>query len=268
MRSFPSSDPPAGGPEKSTSRRRRLPTISGVHLLIITTGLLAFLGNLALLRGGEAAHRQMAVSRHDLTPGRRLQLDDIRLAPVDVEESIASGLLSDSELDGYQGWVIARQVAAGSLLNKTDLRSPLAQSTSRAMSFPIEADHAVGGDLMAGDRVDVIRVDEDQARFVATNLEVLGVPGRSDGGLGLSGGYYLVTAVNERTALALALALAHGQVEVVRSTGSGPVTVTSLKEYQPDPEVLSRSSEEADDQDQFRSTVRGVYPPSREETLP
>ena len=267
MRSFPSSDPPRGGREKNAGRRRRLPTISGIHLLIITTGILAFVGNLALLRGGEDAWGQVAVSRHDLAPGRPLQLDDLRLAPVDVEESIASGLVSDSELDAYLGWVITRHVAAGSLLAKTDLRSPLAGSTSRAMSFPIEPDHAVGGDLMAGDRVDVIRVDEDQARFVATDLEVLDVPVRSEGGLNLSGGYYLVMAVNERTALALALALAHGQVEVLRSTGSAPVTVASLREQRADPGFFGRT-EESDDQALPRSTVRDIYPPGREGTLP
>ncbi len=267
LRNFPASDPLGGGSERNR-RRWRLPAISGIHLLILATGLLAFIANLALLRGGEAPRRQVAVSRIELAPGRRLQLDDIQLIPVDVDEPIASGLLSDSELPRYQDWVITRPISADSLISKTDLRDPLTESTSRAMSFPIAAEHAVGGDLVPGDLVDVIRVDEEQARFVATGLEVLGVPTPAQGGLVPSGGFHLVLGVNERTALTLALALAHGQVEVVRATGAAPVTVTSLQESPPDSEVFGSSMGQPDDPFGLLSRDPPTYPDSPNEGLP
>lgn len=235
MTSFTSSDPLGGRPEKVARRRRRFPTVSGVHLLILTAGGLAFIANLALLSGGGPERIQVASSRVDLTPGRRLQPEDIRLTPVDVEESVASGLISESDMAAYRGWVVTGKMASGSLLHKANLRSPLAESGSRAMSFPIGVEHAVGGDLVSGDLVDVIRVDEDRARFIATGLAVLDVSGRTEGGLGLSGDFYLVLEVDDRTALALALALAHARVEVLRSTGSKPVTVRSLDEFRSDP---------------------------------
>lgn len=230
MTSFTSSDQSEARSGRSAGPRRRFPAISGVHLLILATGVLAFVANLAVLRGGEAPLSQMAVSRVDLAPGRPLQPQDVRLTPVDVEESVASGLISDSELDRYQGWVVTGRAAAGSLLSKANLRAPLSGSAFRAMSFPIEIEHAVGGDLVGGDLVDVIRVDDEQASYVATGVKVLDVPGQVQGGLGLSGDFYLVLEVDDRTALILALALSHGEVEVVRSTGSAPVTVRSLEE--------------------------------------
>jgi len=200
-------------------------------LLIVAAGVLALVTNLVLLRRGEEPLARVAVSAVELAPGRSLQSGDIQLTPLDVAESVASHLVSEDELAEYQGWVITRRTAMGSLLTKESLRSPLGAAGFRAMSLPVDAHHAVGGDLIPGDLVDVIRVDEEQASFVATALEVLGVSTQSEGALGLSGGgFHLILGVDDRTALALALALAHAEVEVLRSTGSVPVEVRVLKD--------------------------------------
>ena len=121
-------------------------------------------------------------------------------------------------------------MASGSLLGKANLRAPLTTSEYRAMSLPVEVEHAAGGDLLPGDLVDVIRVDDEEASYVATGLRVLHIPGQTDGALGLSGSFYLLLQVDDRTALRLALAMAHAEVEVLRSTGSAAVTVRSVVE--------------------------------------
>lgn len=222
----------AGARAAGARRRRRwFAAVSGAHLLIAASGVLALVTNLVILRGGEEPQTRMAVSGTDLAMGRTLQEGDIQLTPVDVAEPVASGLVSEAELGQYQGWVIARRTAAGSLLTKESLRAPLSTVGLRAMSLPISADHAVGGDLVPGDVVDVIRVDKERAFFVATAVRVLGVSTQSEGALGLSGGsFYLVLEVSDRTALALALALANAEVEVLRSTGSAPVEIHFLEE--------------------------------------
>lgn len=230
LTSLSSSDSVGGESERTRRPRGRIPTLSGVHLLILATGTLAFIANLALLRSGDAPRARVAVSQVDLAPGRRLQPEDIRPTPIDVEDSVASRLLSDGEWADFGGWVVTERIAAGSLISKADLRAPPAEPNLRAMSLPIEVEHAVGGDLIAGDLVDVIRVDRDRARFVATGLKVLETGGVSEGSLRLGGDFYLVLAVDDQTALALALAGANAQVEVVRSTGSRPVSITSLEE--------------------------------------
>ena len=230
MTTHTSSNPTDGRTEPPTRRRRRFPAISGVHLLIIATGVLALLANLALLRGGETPLTKMAVSSTDLAPGRNLSPDDIELVPVDVAETVASGLISEAEVTEYQGWVVTTRTASGSLLSKANLRAPLNRSGFRAMSFPIDAEHAAGGDLVPGDLVDVIRVDDDEASFVASGVTVLDVPGQSEGALGLSSSFFLVLEVDDRTALTLALALAHAEVEVLRSTGASSPTVRILAE--------------------------------------
>ena len=261
MTSFPSSEKVGRRPRRSGRRRKRFPAVSGVHFLILATGVLAFIANLALLRGGEAPRSLIAVSQVDLAPGHRLQPEELRFTAVDAEEKVVSGLVAESELSQYQGWIVAGAAPAGTLISKANLRAPLAESDFRAMSFPIPREHAVGGDLISGDVVDVIRVDEDEARFVATSLTVLNVARPSEGGLGLSGGFHLVLEVDDRTALSLALALANGQVEVVRATGSSPVTVRSLKELRSDPQDPGRSWGQEHDHLGFGSPDSGRYPP-------
>ena len=216
--------------KRVAGRRRWLPALSGIHLLIVVTGVLALVANLALLRRGEAPLTKMAVTLVDLAPGRNLQLQDIELTAMDVTEPVASGLVSETELPEYEGWVVIARMPPGSLLTKASLREPLTRSRYRAMSFPIDVEHAAGGDLIPGDLVDVIRVDEEEAYFVATGVPVLDVPGESAGALGITGRFYLILEVDERTALTLSLALAHAQVEVLRSTGSSSVTVRRVQE--------------------------------------
>ncbi len=269
MAPFTSSSKADGRPDGAPHRRRWFPAISGVHLLIVAVGVLALVANLVLLRRGEAPPTQMAVSSVDLAPGRRLQPEDIQLTPLDVTEPIASGLVSEAELSEYEGWVVARQTEAGSLLSKASLRAPLTTLGFRAMSFPVEAEHATGGDLIPGDLVDVIRVDKERASFVATAVPVLAVSTQSEGALGLSGGgFYLVLEVDDRTALSLALALAHAEVEVLRSTGSIPVEVHTLDESSASTEdSLFRLGAESDsitdefpDSDWYPLAERGVLP--------
>ena len=87
------------------------------------------------------------------------------------------------------------------------------------MSIPIDAEHAVGGDLGAGDRIDLILVGDDGPEYVMSGAEVLSVS--ADGELGaLSvGDFYLVVAVDREQALGVAAAIRDGRIEVVRSTG-------------------------------------------------
>lgn len=267
MTSARSSELADGEVERSRPRRRRFPSISGLHLLIVATGVLALVANLALLRRGEAPPARMAVTAADLQPGRILQPDHIDLVPMDVPEPVESGLISEAELVDYQGWVVTAPMAAGSPLGKAHLRAPFTTSEHRAMSLPVGVEHAAGGDLVPGDLVDVIRVDDEEASYVATGLQVLDIPGQTDGAFGLSGSFYLVLQVDDRTALRLALAMAHAEVEVVRSTGSAAVTVQSVVEHGPSADDR-RSWPSGEDFTRPGSVGPGGYPPLEGGLLP
>jgi Flp pilus assembly protein CpaB len=90
------------------------------------------------------------------------------------------------------------------------------------MSIPVESAHAVGGSLAAGDRVDVIQVDEDgQARYVVSSAQVLAANRPDSGVIGAASGASSITvAVDARQALKLAAAIRSQRFEIVRSTGA------------------------------------------------
>jgi hypothetical protein len=88
------------------------------------------------------------------------------------------------------------------------------------MSLPVPVEHAAGGALVAGDRVDVIAVTDGVAGFVATDLEVISVSDIGSGAIGTISSHHVVVNVGPEQALRLAEALAAGSVEIVRATGA------------------------------------------------
>ena len=96
------------------------------------------------------------------------------------------------------------------------------------MSIPVGPEHAVGGTLAVGDRVDVVGVDGTQATYVLRDVQVVGVATTAkSGGLGLAAGsqqYFVTVAVDDAGALRLAVAVRSGKFEVVRSTGAATAT--------------------------------------------
>lgn len=183
-------------------------------------GLLLFVATYLLLRDRETSY-PVAVAAEEIRAGTVVRPSSFATAEVKVAEDVLSGLLPSNEVAARDGWVAAGTVAEGELVSRSDLREPAAPSEQRAMSFPIDAQRAVGGDLQTGDRVDVIAVVGGLSSYVATDLEVIDVAtpeGRA--ALAAASTFGLTVAVDAEEALALAQALSVGEVSVLRSTGS------------------------------------------------
>jgi Flp pilus assembly protein CpaB len=122
--------------------------------------------------------------------------------------------------------VAAHPIAAGEFLRPSDLAGPgVGAIRLRAMSVPVKRERAVGGMLRVGDRVDVVDVVDGTARWIVTGTQVIEVPAPpSSSGLArdVSAVYHVVVEVDADQALALAEALTHDMVSVVRSTGAPP----------------------------------------------
>ena len=132
-------------------------------------------------------------------------------------------LLSGQQSQALVGMVATRTIEAGHLLSVDDLRPPAAPSAQRAIAIPIEIEHAVGGGLVAGDRIDLIAVTENGPQYVLVGAEVLEVPSTARGSLTGATGFFVVVAVDHQQALAVAAAIRSGEIEIARSTGSSPV---------------------------------------------
>ena len=193
--------------------------LSATHILIAIVVILAFVLNLLVLRD-RSATTLIAVADRPLAAGSTFNTDGIRLVSVDADFEGLQHLVTEQDLRGLEGWVLERSIAEGELLDFSALVEPGASPGLRSMSVPVPVEHAAGGLLREGDRVDVISVVDGLASFVASDLEVLSVAESTGAAIGSTSGFHLVLAVDAKSALRLAEAIESGSIEVVRSTGA------------------------------------------------
>ena len=210
----------AGSPTPARRRVGRRP--SATHVLIAVVVILAFVLNLLVLQD-RGSTTLVALAERPLVAGSAIEPGSLRLVPVDSSFEGLDSLLTEDELSRYEGWVLARTVAAGEPVAANDLADPELASGLRSMSLPVPPEHAAGGSLVAGDRVDVISVIDGAARYIATGLEVVSISDAGDGSIGSVTNHHVTVGVETDEALRLAEALDTGSIELVRSTGSSAV---------------------------------------------
>jgi Flp pilus assembly protein CpaB len=230
---------PAAAPvDHSTAqptRRRPSSRLSAGHLIMIIAAILAVLLNYTVLRARDDTVR-VAVAASELQAGQPVTAASFGFVDVRVDDTLLGTLVAPERLTSIEGYIVTATLAPGEIVRRSDLQQPSAPEAQRAMSIPIDPEHAVAGALRPGDRVDVIEVQGRSATYLVTDAEVLDVPAESTGGIGASLRSFSVTiAVDDTTALRLAVAIRSGHLEIVRSTGS------SLAETQ----RLDRDAEEA-----------------------
>jgi Flp pilus assembly protein CpaB len=207
----------AGSPQPA--RRRLGRRLSATHVVIAIVVILAFVLNLLVLQD-RSSTTLVAVADRALATGSAMDQSSIRLVPVDSDFEGLPGLVTEDDLGSLDDWVLARPVPAGNLLDRTALVRPGSGAGLRSMSLPVPVEHAAGGALAPGDRVDVIAVTDGVADFVAVDLEVTTVSEAGSGAIGTISAYHVVVNVEPADALRLAEALAAGPVEIVRATGA------------------------------------------------
>lgn len=205
------------------ARRRIGRRLSAAHVLISVVVILAFVLNLLVLQDRDAT-TLVAVADQRLVAGTPIEPSSLRLVPVDSGFEALPNLVTDQDLAGFHDWVLSRSIPEGGLIDRTALVEPGEGASLRSMSLPVPAEHAAGGALVEGDRVDVISVIEGEARFVAVDLEVVAVSDRASGAIGSISEFHVVVGVTAEQALDLARALDAGSIEVVRSTGADAIT--------------------------------------------
>ena len=188
---------------------------------------------LALFSGSVIAGQQLVsapapstlvwVAANEIAPGSTLSASDLTTVEADLPpEAMEQYALASTPVEGAY---VARGIPAGQLVPLGSLSSE-APSASRQMTVPVQAEHAVGGDLRSGDLIDIL-VTLDAGRpsartsVLVSEAEVLGVV-QAAGSFGSEGSPIGVTiAVSSADAPRLALALRTGEIDIVRAVGSG-----------------------------------------------
>ncbi len=231
-----------------TPKRRLLSRLSIGHLIMLISGLLAFLLVLVVLRDRSEVVA-VAVAAVDIEAGTTLSDQDITMVELgNADDALIASLLDESEVGTAisDQWVAAQTIVDGTALRETDFSPQLANTGLRAMSIEIDPGNAVNGAIGVGDRIDVITVRKGVARYVVSNAEVIAVAG-TDSSIS-SSGFTVTIGVDGPTSLRLASALNLGDIEIVRSTGASLADLDDLyNPYQPageEPEPATAESPE------------------------
>ncbi len=195
---------------------------SAAQIFMIVAGILAFIANLAILRARDDVVL-VAVAATDINAGVAIQeAAHVHYVELNGSDEVLAPLVTADEVDGITGFILSSPIRAGEMFVQSELVESINPIDRRAIALAVGRDHAVGGAISVGDRVDVIWVDDDVARYVVTGVEVIDTTDteRTGGAFSASQAFSITVAVNDVQALQLAEALNSGQIEVVRSTGA------------------------------------------------
>jgi Flp pilus assembly protein CpaB len=189
------------------------------HLLIAVAAILAFIFNYLALQSRDAT-TLVAVAVAPIAEGTPFTSDLVEMTPLPSDFDGLRHLITEQDVAELDGWIVSRSLAEGELVDRSIVIRPGAGDGLSTMSIPVPIEHAAGATLVIGDRVDVISIVDGAPEFVAVDLEVTSLAETSQGGLSGVAPFHIVVAVTSGDALALAMAIDSGSIELVRSTGS------------------------------------------------
>jgi len=188
---------------------------------MLVAGLVAIVLNFAYLRSQQNTV-DVAVATVEIPAGARLDASMVTFTPLHALRDVEDGMVDSGEIVDLLGLVATRSVPSGTLLSQDNFSS---SDSVRAMSIPVDPEHAVGGALRSGDRVDVLQSSNGTARYILVGAEVLTVSDGSGGALGGAGRYAVTVALDAQSALRVAAAISEGTLDLVRSTAAAPPEV-------------------------------------------
>ena len=199
-------------------------------------GLLLFCGSVLgaqRLIQSSAATTLVWSAAHDLPKDSTLTSADfqpveVRL-PSDLQESYVP---SSTDLAGA---VLSRAVLEGELIHEGWLLSSVSSTEGRSMTIPISPEHAVGGALGTGDRVDVYATFDPgdiraRTTLLARDVEIIDVVTAGGFALDEEALIGITVAVSPEEATRLAFAIRTAELDVVRITGpAGNAATTTVR---------------------------------------
>jgi Flp pilus assembly protein CpaB len=210
-----------GAPSRLGGVTRRLPRIDTrlvVGLLLVAASILGG------LRLAASADRTVAVhtAARDLPAGHVVTGTDLATTWINASAAVVDRLLEPGDLP-VTGRVLRFPVRRGELVAANALGSSAPRG--REITVPVSPDHALGGALEPGDRVDVLAsfdkgTEAAKTLTVAADAQVVDVI-HADGLFGQQEGELaaLTLAVPRDDVVLVAFAVRNGEVDIVRADG-------------------------------------------------
>jgi len=207
------------GAPRTVSRRRSLPGGRAVvgGFLVAASAVGVFAAWQASTTGPSAAY---VVVVDDVAPGDTIDAADLDVVAVDLPAS--QRRVSFTDPDALVGATALAPLVAGQLVQSSDVAKPVGAPERAQISLRLEPGAAVGGDLRAGDVVDVIATytagGEPRTSTISRGALVVKVIA-DDQRVGSGGSIVLVLAVRPAELEPIASASTAGHVTIARTTG-------------------------------------------------
>lgn len=200
----------------------RLPKVDSRLVVGLLLVALSVLGGLRLAASSDSTVAVYAAAR-DLPANHVLTAGDLRITKVHVSTDVLNGLLPASHRVPLDQ-VVRFPVAEGGLVSATTLGA--VATKGREITVPISADHALGGALEPGDRVNILGSFDKGTEIaktltVAAGARVVAVV-HADGLFGQREGELtaLTVSVAPDDVVFVAFAVRNGDLDMVRASGS------------------------------------------------
>jgi hypothetical protein len=207
-------------------RRKAGARLSGGHLIMIVSGLAAFVLVLALFGRGDATVT-VAVATETIEADTQVTRSVVKPVKVAKDSPLLPGLVAYDTIKAETRYATTR-IDEGTPIAKAQLtpqREAVDGVIAREISLKVDAGSAAGGKIAKGDRVDVIGVSSDGvACRLVSGVRVTNVSSGSGGAL-TSGGDMTITfaMVNDGDDLKIA-SLSGKKAQIVLATGQDDVT--------------------------------------------
>lgn len=188
-------------------------------------GLLLFCA--ALLAGqrvleGAAATVEVWVAARDLPAGTALEPGDLR----PLETRLSGELLDRYATVGrpFEGAVLTRPILEGEMVATGSLSEGPGALAGRSMSIPVDPEHAVGGALRVGDRVDVLSTfdagdERARTKVLVRAVEIMDLVKTGGLVMGQKAVVGVTVAVTPEESVRLAFALRNAAIDIAKVDG-------------------------------------------------
>jgi Flp pilus assembly protein CpaB len=155
---------------RAIARSRRIDLRVVVGLLLFFVGILATSG---IIRRAQE-RTPVLVATQSLEPGRTIEKSDLRVAELGLSPGVAS--LPANELEAVTGSVLRAPLEAGQVITPGAVAAgPAVGAGQVAISVGVAPQHAAGGSLRSGDRVQLLATEDTDRPTATTTLLLSGV---------------------------------------------------------------------------------------------
>jgi Flp pilus assembly protein CpaB len=170
------------------------------------------------------------VAARDLPQDSVIGPEDLRVAEARFPADLAGTYASASR--EVEGLILTSTVRSGELIPQTALGQEAADGSDRSITLPVVPEHAVGGALRTGDRIDVYATFDPgdvRARTVllARAVEILDTVSAGSSVLGEGAIVGVTVAVSQDEAARLAFATRTGELDLVKVLGAAGTAPSS-----------------------------------------